>query len=34
MSSEIIKEMEGMGIKHNPSIKPDKSRPYEEGEYH
>lgn len=34
MSPKVIEEMEKFGIKHEPSIKPDKNRPYKEGEYH
>ena len=33
MSEKVQKGMEEFGIKHDPSIKPDKKRKYVEGEY-
>ncbi len=36
MPKDVSKELEKMGerFRHNPSIKPDKNRKYDEGDYH
>ena len=33
-TAEVIKRMEELGIKHNPTIKADESKAYKEGIYH